>query len=238
MTISDTQRSVLAVAAQHAGNILVPPTGLPPAARSAIARALLQMGLADLAEGNEADLNLAWKHDGRLVALRITEAGHRAIGARDETAAGTVVSPAFEIEVTGAETAVPLRRRPGLRQAGQAVIAAWDIVDNYQGLSETIESLRAALMKPAPAPRPTGPRKPRQGIKQDAVLALLRRPEGASGPQLTEATGWAPHTVRGFLAGLARKGITIEVLERVRQIGPNQAGATGSFTVYRIVDAG
>lgn len=132
MTISDTQRLVLAAAAQHSGNILVPPTGLPPAARSAIAKALLEMSLAELAEGNEADVNLAWKHDGRLVALRITEAGHRAIGARDETAAGTVVSPAFEIEVTGAETALPLRR-PGLRQAGQAVVAAWDIVDNHRG---------------------------------------------------------------------------------------------------------
>jgi hypothetical protein len=33
--------------------------------------------------------------------------------------------------------------------------------------------------------------------------------------------GWAPHTVRGLFAGLAKKGIKVEVLERVRQVGPN-----------------
>jgi hypothetical protein len=46
--------------------------------------------------------------------------------------------------------------------------------------------------------------------------------------------GWAPHTVRGFLAGLAKKGITIEVLERVRQVATNKTGAKGGYTVYRL----
>ncbi len=85
---------------------------------------------------------------------------------------------------------------------------------------------------------PSGaPRAPRPDTKQATVLALLRRPEGASGPQMVEATGWAPHTVRGFLAGLAKKGITVTVLERVRQVGPGKEGAKGSYTVYRIVEA-
>jgi hypothetical protein len=68
------------------------------------------------------------------------------------------------------------------------------------------------------------------------VLAMLRRTEG-SGPQIAEAMGWAPHTVRGFLAGLARRGIEVDVLERVRQVGPNSAGATGSFTIYHVSGA-
>jgi hypothetical protein len=46
--------------------------------------------------------------------------------------------------------------------------------------------------------------------------------------------GWAAHTVRGFLAGLAKKGIKVEVLDRVRQICPNKQGAKGSYTVYRV----
>ena len=45
--------------------------------------------------------------------------------------------------------------------------------------------------------------------------------------------GWAPHTVRGFLAGLAKKGITVKVLDRIRQIGPSKQGAKGSYTIYR-----
>ncbi|MBX6741923.1 MAG: DUF3489 domain-containing protein [Acetobacteraceae bacterium] len=97
--------------------------------------------------------------------------------------------------------------------------------------------LRAALAgKPARAPRePGAPRKPREGTKQETVLAMLRRPEGATVAQIAEATGWAPHTVRGFFAGLKkRQGIVVEVLERVRQVGPNKEGARGSYTIYKV----
>jgi hypothetical protein len=52
----------------------------------------------------------------------------------------------------------------------------------------------------------------------------------------SEAIGRVPHTVRGFLAGLAKKGIVVEVLERVRQVGHEKAGAKGSYTVYRLID--
>ncbi|WP_309228745.1 DUF3489 domain-containing protein [Roseomonas sp. KE2513] len=52
--------------------------------------------------------------------------------------------------------------------------------------------------------------------------------------QIMGATGWVQHTVRGLLAGLKKKGHTIEVLERVRQVGPGAQGAKGSFSVYRI----
>jgi predicted ArsR family transcriptional regulator len=38
---------------------------------------------------------------------------------------------------------------------------------------------------------------------------MLDRNEDASGPQIAEAMGWAPHTVRGFLAGLAKKGLKV-----------------------------
>jgi hypothetical protein len=66
---------------------------------------------------------------------------------------------------------------------------------------------------------------------------MLARDEGASGPQIADAMGWAPHTVRGFLAGLARKGLKVEVLDRVRQVGPDKQGAKGSYSVYRLVAA-
>ena len=47
---------------------------------------------------------------------------------------------------------------------------------------------------------------------------MPRRDAGASAPQIAEATGWASHTVRGFLAGLKKKGFTIATLERVRTV--------------------
>jgi hypothetical protein len=125
--------------------------------------------------------------------------------------------------------------------AAQAVLAAWDAspaqdaTDNP--ISRAIEGLRTALAsKPTRAPRDlAAPRKPRAGTKQEQVLAMLRRPEGATVAQIAEATDWAPHTVRGFFAGLKkRQGIEVQVLERVRMVGPNKEGAKGSFTIYHL----
>lgn len=46
--------------------------------------------------------------------------------------------------------------------------------------------------------------------KKDRVIALLRRDGGASLDEITEATGWLPHTARAMLTGLRKTGLTIE----------------------------
>ncbi|MBN8888705.1 MAG: hypothetical protein J0H91_00225 [Rhodospirillales bacterium] len=38
---------------------------------------------------------------------------------------------------------------------------------------------------------------------------------------------------RGLLAGLQKKGFTIETLDRVRMVGANKERTKGSYTVYR-----
>ncbi|MBL6457457.1 DUF3489 domain-containing protein [Belnapia sp. T6] len=71
------------------------------------------------------------------------------------------------------------------------------------------------------------------------MLAMLRKPEGATVAQIAKATGWQAHTVRGFFAGLKkRQGIAVQAAERVRQVGPSKEGAKGSYTVYRAAEAG
>ena len=129
----------------------------------------------------------------------------------------------------------------GLKAAAQAVLAAWDDEANREAdiiaaMEGPMARLRAALAgKPPRQARDAGaPRKPREGTKQEAVLALLRREEGATVAQIAEATGWAAHTVRGFFAGLKKKGHEVAVLERVRMVGPNKEGAKGSYTVYHL----
>src|ERR1035438_9367466 len=52
--------------------------------------------------------------------------------------------------------------------------------------------------------------------KKDAVLALLRRENGATLADLMTATGWQAHSVRGFISGTVRKqlGLTMVAVRR------------------------
>jgi hypothetical protein len=163
---------------------------------------------------------------------------HERLGIPDSTIYGP------EDETNGREADIALLDQAlastaprGLRTAAQQLLAAWDTspaqdaIDNP--ISRAIEALRATLAgKPPRALRQPGT--PRQGTKQETVLTMLRRPEGATVGQIAEATGWAAHTVRGFFAGLKKKGHAVQVLERVRMVGPNKEGAKGSYTVYHL----
>ena len=51
----------------------------------------------------------------------------------------------------------------------------------------------------------------REGSKTATILELLKRPEGATAKELLKATGWQPHSLRGFLSGTVGKkmGLTV-----------------------------
>ena len=67
---------------------------------------------------------------------------------------------------------------------------------------------------------------PRGGSKLALVIELLQRADGATIVDLTQATGWLPHTTRAALTGLRKRGYAV-IRERI--------GAGDS--VYRISDA-
>lgn len=55
----------------------------------------------------------------------------------------------------------------------------------------------------------------RSGTKQDRAISMLRSKQGASIATLMEATGWQQHSVRGFLAGVVRKRLKLNLVSEI-----------------------
>lgn len=86
-----------------------------------------------------------------------------------------------------------------------------------------IEAAVAAVETTAQAEAKT-PRT-RANTKQAQVIAMLKRPEGATISQICEATQWQAHTVRGTFAGAFKKKLRLNVVsEKVE----------GGDRIYRI----
>lgn len=70
-------------------------------------------------------------------------------------------------------------------------------------------------------------RSTREGTKQAVLIGLLKRPEGATLPQMAEATGWQVHTLRGAMAGALKKKLGLDITSEKQ---------TGTDRVYRITN--
>src|SRR5467141_692712 len=98
------------------------------------------------------------------------------------------------------------------RLSGKRLLALWNALPDVEkrrkvgdrgALIDQLWSAIEALPEPQPdAKRPS---------KQDEVIAMLRRPEGATVDEVVSATGWERHTVRGVFSGTLKKklGLTL-----------------------------
>ena len=68
-------------------------------------------------------------------------------------------------------------------------------------------------------------RTPRAATKQAALIAMLRASDGATIEEISAATGWQAHTVRGAIAGALKKKLGLEV---------NSEKVEGRGRVYRL----
>src|ERR1700738_1754532 len=110
--------------------------------------------------------------------------------------------------------------------SGKRLLALWNALPDIEKRRKV--GARDALLEPLwpaiealPAPQSDAKR----AAKQDAVIAMLRRREGATVDEVASATGWQRHTVRGVFSGTLKKklGLTLasakEERGRVYRIG-------------------
>ncbi len=67
--------------------------------------------------------------------------------------------------------------------------------------SKRQKAAATAATTPTPVDQPQAIR----STKQERMLILLSRPEGASIEEMMQAANWQQHSVRGFLAGTVKK---------------------------------
>ena len=86
---------------------------------------------------------------------------------------------------------------------------------------------RKSSKRPVPVGTASGAPRTRAGTKNAQVVAMLRDRAGTTIAAIMTATGWQQHSVRGFLAGVIRKKLGLNLVSE-----PKEGGR-----IYRIVDA-
>jgi hypothetical protein len=193
--LSDTQLIILSAASQREDHAVVLPANLNGSAAKKVADKL--MGEALVQELPAKNGMPVWRRDkdNRAYSLRITKAGFRAIALEgsDDPVKEACVDSAIgaPLTVLAARSKVPTKRQS--RPSKTAMNKKRKVAARKNAGKKLASNVAA-------------------GSKQDSVLALFRRPEGASLDALVKATGWQKHSVRGFLAGMVRKKLKLPLV--------------------------
>jgi hypothetical protein len=111
--------------------------------------------------------------------------------------------------------------------SGKRLLALWNAlpgVEKRKKLGDRaalIDQLWSAI-ESLPEPEPDAKRR----SKQDEVIAMLRRPEGATIDEVASAMGWQRHTVRGLFSGTLKKKLGLTLASATEERG----------RVYRITE--
>jgi len=117
------------------------------------------------------------------------------------------------------------------RLSGKRLLALWNALPGIEKRTKVgdrktlIDQLWSAVEA---LPDPDQESAAKRPSKQDAVIAMLQRPEGATVDEVASAMGWQCHTVRGVLSGTLKKKLGLTLASAKEERG----------RVYRIVEVG
>ncbi len=232
--LTDTQRAVLTAAASRADGAIQPlPDNLKGGAVTKVLHALIaaelitqapytitptgRAAITDDGKGSKPVLPAALE---KLTVIQVATA--------IANITGTAVNPkSFNYKGKALErlgtliTEQRLSIQAVLKAAGIEAIAPDGTALSGIGLQANTPTPAVEQVEVTPAPS----RKTRPDSKQAQLIAVLKRPQGASIEEITAQFGWQPHTVRGAIAGALKKKLGLTVLsEKVE----------GRGRVYRI----
>src|SRR6184192_3549041 len=105
--------------------------------------------------------------------------------------------------------------------SGKRLLALWNALPGVEKRKKVgdrnalIDQLWSAIEG---LPEPKRQSEAKRPSKQDDVIVMLRRPEGATVDEVASATGWQRHTVRGVFSGTLKKklGLTLASAQEER----------------------
>jgi len=105
--------------------------------------------------------------------------------------------------------------------SGKRLLALWNALPGVEkrkkvGDREALIDQLWSAIEMLPDPQPQSDTK--RPSKQEAVIAMLQRHEGATVDEVASSTGWQRHTVRGLFSGTLKKklGLTLASAQEER----------------------
>jgi len=108
------------------------------------------------------------------------------------------------------------------RLSGKRLLALWNALPGIEkrtkvGDRETLIDQLWSAVEALPDPDQQAAAK--RPSKQDAVISMLQRPEGATVEEVASAMGWQRHTVRGLFSGTLKKKLRLTLASATEERG-------------------